>query len=661
MRILVANRGEIARRVFRTARRMGCETVAVFADPDRGAPFAREATLATRLGPAALDASYLSIEALLEAAARTGATAIHPGYGFLAESASFAEAVVAAGLVWIGPHARAIERMGSKIEARAVAEAARVPTIPGYDASQADADLAKAAKRIGFPVLIKAAAGGGGKGIRIVRDAKAFASALAEARGEAERSFGDAKVLVERFVECARHVEVQVVGDRNGNVIDLGTRECSVQRRYQKLLEEAPAPNLPDATREGLRRSARELARAMAYDSTGTVEYVVDDETGDYYFLEMNTRLQVEHPVTEAITGLDLVELQIRVARGEALPLAQEDVRLRGHAFEVRINAEDAGRDFAPQTGRVTALRVPEGVRFESAVEVGSEITPHYDAMVAKLVVEGPDREVARARLERALDGLLVGGLVTNAGFQRWLVATPAVVAGRVTTRLLDEQVYAPDDRTPEAARLAAAAWRLVRAAEPARAADPWRALGDFRLTPHETSRPLPLADRNGALHMIESTDGDGSAGSWAFRLDASGDWLVVEAGGVEGRHPIDVDRAARRVVVGLAGESHAFRVLTRSEAWAPDESGAGHGDAEAVRSPFPAVVTETPVATGDRVATGDVVVVIEAMKMLHALTARGPGLVARVHVAVGESVEADRVLVSFEAPGEDAPRRQED
>ena len=409
MRILIANRGEIARRIQRTAHGLGHETVAVFADPDRDAPHVREATLAVRIGPADLAASYLSIERIVDAAKRSGATAVHPGYGFLAENPAFARAIEASGIVWIGPHAKAIERMGSKIEARRLAAAAGVATIPGFDASQDPADLAKAAAEIGYPVLIKASAGGGGKGIRIVHEASAFPAALAEARAESKRAFGDDAVIVERYVQRPRHVEVQVLGDRHGNVVELGTRECSVQRRYQKLLEEAPAPNLPAATRAGLRDAAAELARSIAYDSAGTVEFVVDDENGDYFFLEMNTRLQVEHPVTEAVTGLDLVELQIRSAAGEP-PFGQADVVLAGHAFEARINAEDASADFAPQIGRVTHLHVPHGVRFESGIELGSEVTPWYDPMVAKLVVAGPDRAAARAKLAAALDGLLIGG-----------------------------------------------------------------------------------------------------------------------------------------------------------------------------------------------------------------------------------------------------------
>ncbi len=621
MRILVANRGEIARRVQRTARRLGYETVAVYADPDADAPFVREADVAVRIGPASLADSYLSVERILEAAKTSGATSVHPGYGFLSENAAFARAVGEAGLVWVGPHAEAIERMGSKIEARRLAETSGVPTIPGFDRSQDPKDLADAAERIGYPVLVKAAAGGGGKGIRIVHDASGLAKALEEAARESERAFGDAALIVERYVERARHVEVQVVGDKHGNVVHLGTRECSVQRRYQKLLEEAPAPNLPDATRSGLCETACQLAAAIGYDSTGTVEYVVDDATGQFFFLEMNTRLQVEHPVTEEITGLDLVELQLRSAVGDPLPLAQDDVRFTGHAFEARINAEDATRGFLPQTGVVTHLRVPAGVRWESGVERGSAITPHYDAMIAKLITSGAERGDALRQLARALDALILGGVTNNAGFHRWLVAQSPVIEGCVTTRFLDEHEPPKDAYLAPAAAAAAHAWIAARAA--ARTSSVWSALGGFRVTPHAPTRSVALRDRHGDTHEIVFDD--------STRTEA----------------PSSVDAITRSVAVNVAGHTHAFTVLSRSERWAPSEA-EGHGGAEAASAPFPAVVTEIPVSPGDAVSAGDVVVVIEAMKMLHSLTARGAGTVDEVRCAVGESVESKQVLVTF-------------
>jgi acetyl/propionyl-CoA carboxylase alpha subunit len=636
VRILIANRGEIARRIQRTAHELGHDTVAVYADPDRDAPFVSEASLAVHIGPAPLAASYLDPERLIGAAQRSGADAVHPGYGFLSESAAFAQRVHDAGLVWIGPHAKAIEQMGSKIEARGLAAAAGVPTIPGFDRSQDPAALAEAAERIGFPVLVKAAAGGGGKGIRIVHEAAQFAAALTEASREAERAFGDAAMIVERYIERARHVEVQVVGDRHGNVIDLGTRECSVQRRYQKLLEEAPAPNLSDATRSGLREAARELTRAIGYDSTGTVEFVVDDATGDFFFLEMNTRLQVEHPVTEAITGLDLVALQLGCATGAPLPLTQSDVHFRGHAFEARINAEDAAAGFVPQVGSVWALRVPAGARWDSGIECGSTVTPHYDPLLAKLITHAPDRESARLRLAGALDELLVAGLVTNAGFHRWLIEQPPVATGRVTTRFLDECELPTDTGEAEAATWASRAW--VGARTGARTAGPWSALGALRMTPHRPARTVVLAGRDGAVYE----------NAVAADVAELGTHVTAQTEGVARRIPAVVDRAARSVAVNTAGHTHAFRALSRSEYWAPSAA-EGHGAAEATLAPFPAIVTETPVGAGDEVVAGDVVIVIEAMKMLHSLTARGPGRVADVRVAVGDSVESEQILVTYE------------
>ncbi len=609
MRILIANRGEIARRVIRTAKRLGHETVAVYAEPDTGAPFTAEADRAELIGPATLAESYLSTERLLTAAAATGANAVHPGYGFLSENADFAHAVLEAGLIWIGPNPEAIATMGSKIEARRLAAEANVPIIPGYSDSQNPAHLTSAAERIGYPVLVKAAAGGGGKGIRIAPTPAHFANALTEAITEAERSFGDGRVIVERYITRPRHVEVQVVGDKHGTVIELGTRECSVQRRYQKLLEEAPAPNLPESTETGLRKAAIRLAESIGYDSTGTVEFVVDDETGDYFFLEMNTRLQVEHPVTEEITGLDLVELQLRAAT--SLPLGVGDITFSGHAIEARINAEDAAAGFVPQTGTVTVLSLPMSARWDAAIEVGTPITPHYDPMIAKLIVHGANRDVTISKLGAALDGLLIGGVVTNGGFHRWLIDRPEFRAGRITTRFLDEANLPNDYGTEEAAAIAA-----FSPAGPG----PW-AGGNRRFTPHQSDRGASVRSLNGDIHDV----------------------VPVPGPSVDG-------------VVNIRGQSHTFERLTRSSRWAPTSSGA-HGSANAVVAPFPAVVADVHVEAGQAVDGTDPVVVIEAMKMLHTLTAGGPGMVADVRVAPGDQVETNQILVTFE---EEDPVRDE-
>ena len=528
--------------------------------------------------------------------------------------------MIDAGCAWIGPNPDAVDSMGSKIEARRLAEASNVPIIPGYDASQELADLAAAADRIGFPVLVKAAAGGGGKGIRIVHEAAGFEAALNEASSEAQRSFGDGAMIVERYIQRPRHVEVQIVGDQHGNVIHLGTRECSVQRRYQKVLEEAPAPNLPDATREGLHRSAVQLAEAIGYDSAGTVEFIVDDESGDYFFLEMNTRLQVEHPVTESVTGLDLVELMIRSAAGEPLPVAQHDVTFTGHAFEARINAEDPANGFNPQIGTVSHLRVPDWVRWDSAVVEGDEITSFYDPMIAKLIVDGVDRATARRRLARALDQLIIGGLTTNTGFHRWLIDQPPIAEGRVTTRFLDETEL--PGAPPPAIAEAASAWRTAR--DRARSSDAWQAIGTFRITPHRNTQPVALRSLDGELHESHGLDADRPV------------------------PPASVSLARRSVAVNLDGHTHTFAVPTRSDRWAPAGS-EGHGHASAVVAPFPGAVTEVPVGPGQHVAGGDPVVVIEAMKMLHTLTAAGPGVVAEVRVSPGDQVATNQVLVTFE------------
>ncbi len=630
MRILIANRGEIARRIIRTARRLGHETVAVYGDPDRFAAHVQEADVQYRLGPAALAESYLSQSRLLDAIRETGADAVHPGYGFLAENADFARAVVDVGARWVGPHPEAVEQMGSKIEARRIAAAAGVPIIPGYDASQDPADLAAAAAQIGFPVLVKAAAGGGGKGIRIVHAADGFATALAEASSEAERSFGDGAMIVERYITRPRHVEVQIVGDRHGNVVHLGTRECSVQRRYQKVLEEAPAPNLPDATRDGLHDAAVTLATEMRYDSAGTVEFIVDDTTGDYFFLEMNTRLQVEHPVTEEVTGFDIVELMIRSAQGDILPIGQDDVVFTGHAFECRINAENPASGFSPDIGTITQLRLGDDeqvargrFRWDAAVRAGDDVSPFYDSMIAKLVVWDADRETALSTLRDRLDGLRIDGLVTTAPFHRWLVDQQPVIDGRVTTRFLDETEIPADPAV--AAPAAAAAWAaLDRVA--GGSASVFSTVGELRLTPHRPSVPTVVRSVDGELHEIVPADFPMLTGTGPSRAVAS----------------------ERRLTIVVDGFPHHFTVPRRSELWAGEAvSGAAHGDA--ITAPFPGAVTEVSVERGQVVTAGEPCIVIEAMKMLHTLTAPVDGTVAEVHVSPGDQVASNQVLAEFD------------
>lgn len=643
MRILIANRGEIARRVIRTAHRLGHTTVAVFGDPDANAPHVREASEAVRLGPAALAESYLSVDRLLAAAAETGADAVHPGYGFLSENAAFARAVIDADLIWIGPKPDAIDHMGSKIEARAVAATAGVPIIPGFSDSQDPAELLAAAEQIGWPILVKAASGGGGKGIRIATSASEFHAALSEASSEAQRSFDDGDVIVERYITEPRHIEVQVVGDHHGGLAELGTRECSVQRRYQKVLEEAPAPNLPELTRRGLRQSALDMAGAVGYDSAGTVEFIVDDKTGEHFFLEMNTRLQVEHPVTELVTGVDLVEIMIRVAADEQLAAClPDDLAITGHAFEARINAEDAANSFAPQLGQISMLQVPAGVRWDAAIEVGSEITPHYDPMIAKLIVGGSDRETALAALRTALDQLLIGGVVTNAPLHRWLVDATEITSGRVTTRFLDEtdlSILDDQTRTVTAAQQAAELWvRTTHAAAQDVPASPWRARPTFTLSRRPPTEHLGLRRLGTNEAAFEASVGSHPAPS-------------VPPAAV-------VDLGNRRVAININGETFAYELVPRSELWAPsaaDRAGTG----QALTAPFPAVVAEVHAQPGDSVQADDVLVVIEAMKMLHSLKATGTTTVDEVRVAVGDQVASDQILVTFLTPT-DSPQSTE-
>ena len=501
MVVLVANRGEIARRVFRTCNEWGVDSVAVYADPDADAPHVREATRAERIGPGLLDESYLSIEAILAAAKRSGATHVHPGYGFLSERTAFAEAVTSEGLTWVGPSPIAVASMGSKIEARNVATQAKVPVIPGYNESQDAADLKAAADQIGYPILVKASAGGGGKGIRIAHSPDEFDQALEEARKESMRSFGDDDVIVERYITRPRHVEVQIVADTHGNVVDLGTRECSVQRRYQKVLEEAPAPNLPLETERAIREAAVDLATAIGYDSAGTVEFIVDAATNEFFFLEMNTRIQVEHCVTEQITDIDLVAVQLAVASGAELAIAADhfdDARSTSprHSIEARITAEDAWSGHLPQTGTVTTLTVPaaDWIRWDAAIVEGSDITPHYDSMIGKLVVSADRRVEALDLLGSALADLEIDGLTTNIDFHRWLIQQPEVRAERVTTRFLDETPLPA--HTPFGDDVVGS---------------PWDTRTGSRVTPHRSSLAFDSASRDDRWHGSQAS-GDAGA-----------------------------------------------------------------------------------------------------------------------------------------------------
>ncbi|MEA2318521.1 MAG: acetyl-CoA/propionyl-CoA carboxylase, biotin carboxylase, biotin carboxyl carrier protein [Solirubrobacteraceae bacterium] len=635
--VLVANRGEIAVRVLRAARALGYRTVAVYSDADRRAPHVREADAALRIGPAPAAESYLSIPALIDAARRAGAQGVHPGYGFLSENAAFAEACADAGHVFVGPPADVIDRHGRKDEARRLAVAADVPVVPAVEDAP-DAELAaRAAREVGFPLMVKAAAGGGGKGMRVVRSAGELESAIAAARREARAAFGDATLLVERLVEGARHVEVQVLADVHGTVVHLLERDCSTQRRHQKVIEEAPAPTISDAVRETLTSAAVRLAREVGYVNAGTVEFMVSGE--DAFFLEMNTRLQVEHPVTELICGLDLVDLQLRIARGERLPFAQDDVRAAGHAIEARIYAEDPSAGFLPQAGIATTVRWSPRARVDAALEPGQEVGTWYDPMLGKVIAHGATREAARRALVAALDDTVIFGVTTNLGFARALVASDAFRDAAIDTGWLDRH---PDVLIPEGSDLAlcAAAWAQASAAAdgatgPFSAGDGWRVGGP--------AAPVEVELESGGRRDVLRVDRAGGVVSggqrrWVVAEISAGPPLRLEVDGSV--HEFHVERSPHAIAVAHHGQAHVFR---RPEQFL-HEATAGAADG-AVVAPMPGTVLAVNGEAGASVREGQTLVVMEAMKMELALSAPFDGSLAEIDVAEGDRVPLGRVL----------------
>ncbi|WP_329526455.1 acetyl/propionyl/methylcrotonyl-CoA carboxylase subunit alpha [Streptomyces sp. NBC_01462] len=628
--VLVANRGEIAVRVIRTLRSLGVRSVAVFSDADADARHVREADTAVRIGPAPAAESYLSVPALLEAAARTGARAVHPGYGFLAENASFARACAEAGLVFIGPPADAIALMGDKIRAKETVRAAGVPVVPGSSGSGlTDALLAESAREIGMPVLLKPSAGGGGKGMRLVRDAADLADEIAAARREARASFGDDTLLVERWVDRPRHIEIQVLADGHGNVVHLGERECSLQRRHQKIIEEAPSVFLDAATRASMGEAAVQAARSCGYEGAGTVEFIVPgSDPSSYYFMEMNTRLQVEHPVTELVTGLDLVEWQLRVAAGERLPYEQKDITLTGHAVEARVCAEDPSRGFLPSGGTVLSLREPQGdgVRTDSGLSEGTEVGSLYDPMLSKVIAYGPDRATALRKLRAALAETVTLGVQTNAGFLRRLLAHPAVVAGELDTGLVEREADGlVSGDVPEEVYEAAAAVRLD-ALEPRGEgwSDPFSVPNGWRLggTPAPVGFDLrvhdPVVHVPRGAHTV--TDGRVSVTLDGVRhtFHRAGDWLGRDG---DAWHVRDHDPVAASL------------------------TGAAHAGADSLTAPMPGTVTVVKVAVGDEVTAGQSLLVVEAMKMEHVISAPHAGTVSELDVTPGTTVAMDQIL----------------
>ncbi|MEI4485787.1 acetyl/propionyl/methylcrotonyl-CoA carboxylase subunit alpha [Frigidibacter sp. MR17.14] len=669
-RILIANRGEIACRVIATCRQMGIETVAVHSDADAGAKHVALADMAVRIGPPAVADSYLRGDRIIAAALETGAEAIHPGYGFLSENPDFVEAVEAAGLVFIGPPASAIRAMGLKDAAKALMETAGVPVVPGYHGADQDpAHLQAEADRIGYPVLIKARAGGGGKGMRLVDRAQDFAESLASAQREGQASFGDPAVLVEKYVTAPRHVEIQVFADAHGNVIHLFERDCSLQRRHQKVIEEAPAPGMTPEVRAAMGQAAVEAARAIGYRGAGTVEFIADGSRGlsadGFWFMEMNTRLQVEHPVSEAITGLDFVELQLRVAAGEPLPVAQGDLRIDGHAFEARLYAEDVPKGFLPATGRLARLDFPQGaefargpVRIDAGVRAGDQVSPWYDPMIAKIIAHGPDRATALARLEKALAATQVAGVVTNLGFLGALTRHPGFAAGEVDTGLIGRDLAtltATEPPPPEACLAAALA--LAGLSAPPERNDPWSAARLYRhwgpaeialtLVHAETEHPVTLSLEDDRVTMAGET----------WRFAATPGTITLRRG--ELTRPFRVTSphltGPNIPAGGIPTPPQAVTIASGAASWhwtrldpldRAEASGAGGNE---IRAPMPGLVTRLMAAEGQEVAEGEALLVLEAMKMEHLLRAPRAGRIESLGVALGAQVQDGDLLVRMD------------
>jgi 3-methylcrotonyl-CoA carboxylase alpha subunit len=644
--VLIANRGEIAVRVARTAKRMGLRVIAVYSEADAGALHVRVADEAHLIGPPPARESYLVIERLIEVARRAGAQCIHPGYGFLSENAAFAEACAAAGIVFVGPPPSAIRAMGLKDQAKALMEKAGVPVVPGYHGELQDPKFLKEkAYQIGYPVLIKAVAGGGGKGMRRVDKHAEFDTALEGAAREAQSAFGDARVLIEKYVTAPRHIEMQVFADAHGNVIHLNERDCSLQRRHQKVIEEAPAPGMTAEMRAAMGRAATEAARAVGYQGAGTVEFIADGARGlrpdGFWFMEMNTRLQVEHPVTEAITGLDLVEMQFRVAAGERLPLTQAEVRIDGHAAEARLYAEDPARGFLPSTGKLAVLELPagEGVRVDTGVEAGSVVSPYYDPMIAKVIAHGRNRDEALDRLAQALGNTIVVGPHANAAFLKGLADHPEFRTGRFDTGFIDRhlaELIRIDPQT-EAAVIGAAVEHLLspqqKPASDTPWSDPWSTADGFSLGPR----------RQLDLDIVVDGHPRKASVAWRSGCDVSVDGVPAARDGVR---IVPVDGGV--VAVGNGVQRH---VALKSY----DAIDIDHLDGDgAVKAPMHGKVLAIFVEQGAAVRKGERVAVVEAMKMEHALLAPADGIVSEIAAEVGAQIAEGAKILSIETKGEE-------
>ena len=662
--LLIANRGEIACRIIRTARRIGLRSIAVFSDADEAAQHVQMADEAIHIGAAPARESYLNISAIIAAAKRAGAEAIHPGYGFLSENPAFAEACAAAGIIFVGPSAAAMRAMGSKGSAKALMEKAGVPLLPGYHGAEQDAAFLEGeAKRIGFPLVIKAVAGGGGRGMRVVRAAADFVDALQSARQEGASAFGDDRVLIERYLERPRHIEVQVFGDSHGDAVHLFERDCSAQRRHQKVIEEAPAPGISAEMRDAMGAAAVAAAKAVQYQGAGTVEFIAQD--GGFYFLEMNTRLQVEHPVTEAITGFDLVEWQLRVAAGERLPLRQEDIRAQGHAMELRLYAEDPARDFAPSIGTLEVFRLSDqGLRIDSGFVAGDRISIHYDAMVAKMIAHAPSRAEAIARLRAGLAHSDIIGVAHNLDMLDRILAHPDFASGTIDTGFIgrNAEILLTPKLKPSPQVLALAALGVLTLEEEAARAhaaasadphSPWHATDHWWVN----TRPTRVfefhhEDETYAVTLAPAADG--------WRISAGGAAITarhakLEAGSVHAlldgmRLSASIHRGGETISLRHAGQSWRF-VLPDPIARAGEEEG---GDDRLI-APLPGQVTQLLVTENQNVARGDVLVILEAMKTVFRLTAPRDGRIATISCRVGETVREGQILLQFTTEEDEA------
>jgi acetyl-CoA carboxylase biotin carboxylase subunit len=618
--LLIANRGEIAVRVIRTARRMGLRTIAVYSDADAGTLHVQRADEAVRIGPAPVSESYLKADVILAAAKQTGAEAIHPGYGFLSENASFAEACAEAGIVFVGPPASAIRAMGLKDRAKALMAKAGVAVVPGYlGDDQSTEHLAKEAGKIGYPVLIKAVAGGGGKGMRRVDGAGDFTAALEGAQREGKSSFGDARVLIEKYVTRPRHIEMQVFGDSHGNVVHLFERDCSLQRRHQKVLEEATAPGMPEAMRKAMGEAAVKAAKAVGYVGAGTIEFIADASDGlhadRFWFMEMNTRLQVEHPVTEAITGFDLVEWQLRVAAGEKLPASQSEIHAHGHAVEARLYAEDPQKGFLPSIGKLERLRLPEGVRVDTGVREGDNVSPFYDPMIAKVIAHAPSREAAIAKLSDALSTAEIAGVRTNNAFLIRCLRSADFIAGNIDTGFIGrhEADLIPHATLPP--EILSAAAHFVMGENHTADADPWNVQDSFRLA-GKSEQSVDFVVDGERVAVPLPTPG---AHADAMRL-SNGDIAVMKNGETFVMRPYDPFAAAE----------------------------AAGGASDRIVTPMPGKIIQLHVKAGDTVKKGQPLAVLEAMKMEHTLSAPGDAKVASVEVTQGDQVADGAIVVRF-------------